>query len=143
VENLKMKKLLPFILILGFIFPIQPAYSAVSCNSIKLSIQKIEKKILAELLYFQSLPKDIDGSIIVQKFEADGQRMQAFSEKPWLYDVWKLGTNNPKCFTNTQKIALKDPSFKKPITYLRLVMGSTIGETHPIFDNKYKSIYKY
>ena len=138
-----LKRLLPFILVLGFIIPIQPANSAVSCSSIKLNIQKIEKKILAELLYFQSLPKDEAGGIYVQKFEADGQRMEAFSQKPWFYDVWKLGTNNPKCFTNTQKIALKDPNFKKAITYLRLVIGSTIGETHPIFDNKYKSIYKY
>ncbi len=137
-----MKKLLPFILILGFIVPIQPANSAVSCNSIKLSIQKIEKKILAELLYFNSLPADNDGMSTVEFLGGDAKRILAFEKKPWLYDVWKLGTNNPKCFTNTQKIALKDPTFKIPDTYLRWSWASS-SKIHPIFDNKYISIYKY
>jgi len=41
--SIKMKKLLPFILILGFIFPIHPAY-AISCPTAKKIQKEMEKK---------------------------------------------------------------------------------------------------
>ena len=141
-----MKKLLQLILILGLLLPVQFADAAVSCTSIKSKIQVIEKKILAEMKFFQSLPQDKDGQGGI--LELTDNRLSDFRKKTWLYDVWKLGTNNPKCFTNTQKIALKDTKFKDSYTYVKSNWGSILEYPYTMVDfvwfpTKYQSIYKY
>lgn len=91
-----------------------------------------------------------------EKIRGEGHRLLA--------SLWKLGTNNPKCFTNTQKIRLKDPEFKLWYLYVDPQIGSDVGlrdspsyvpnttylsdlnwlESHWVYRiNNYKSIYKY
>ncbi len=119
------------------------ANAAVSCNSVKSSILTIEKKILNEIKYFQSLPTDLDGNIIIELGSSDDARLKKFTKGTSLYGVWKLGTNNPKCFTNTQKIALKNPKFKVSESYLDWTFYPTLYELKLIFRTKYQSVYKY
>ena len=96
-----------------------------------------------ELKYFKALPADAYGTIIIQLNSEDAYRMEAFGKATWLYDVWKLGTNNPKCFTNTQKIALKDAKFKIPDSYLSWSFYDSLQNLRLSFKVKYQSIYKY
>ena len=130
------------LLVTSLVFSGSSANAAVSCNSVKASIIKIETKILREIKYFQTLPTDLDGAIFVQSGSVEYKKLIAFGETTLLYDVWRLGTNNPKCFTNTQKIALKAPSFKKPESYINWSFYSA-GDLRLFFETKYRSIYKY
>lgn len=92
----------------------------------------------------------------VGKTSADYARMEKFLASNHLSDIWKLGTNNPKCFTNTQKMRLKDPNFQKTRFYIDWQLFDTPGEAvtgmsdsewlgkHWVFDvNEFISIYKY
>ena len=81
-------------------------------------------------------------AIFVQSGSVEYKKLIAFGETTLLYDVWRLGTNNPKCFTNTQKIALKAPSFKTPESYVNWSFYSA-GDLRLFFETKYRSIYKY
>lgn len=132
--------------ILGTLLPAQSANAAISCKSIKSKIQVIEKKISAEMKFFQSLPQDKDGQGGI--LELTDNRLSDFRKMTWLSDVWKLGTNNPKCFTNTQKIALKDSKFKDSYSYVKSNWGSILEFPYTMvefvwFPSKYQSIYKY
>jgi len=144
-----MKKLLPIILILGFLFPVQPASAAVSCKSIKSKILVIEKKILAELSHFEYTAvvgvDEYDKKIV--KME-NYLRLKAFSKKTWLKNIWKLGINNSKCFTTSQKITLRDPVFKSYSSYLRwevVPIGFEDDDQSILieFPEEYQSIYQY
>ena len=144
-----MKKLLPFMLVLGFVLPIQPANAAASCNSIKSQIKLIEKKILTELKYFEY-------TAVVGSDQYDRQivkmvsylRLKSFSKKTWLNDIWKLGINNSKCFTTSQKITLRDPAFKSYSSYLQwevVPIGFEDDDQCILieFPEEYQSIYQY
>ena len=144
-----MKKLLPFILILGLVLPIQPASAAVSCKSIKSKILVIEKKVLAELSYFEYTAvvgvDEYDKKIVKMD---NYLRLKAFSKKTWLNDIWKLGINNSKCFTTSQKITLRDPAFKSYSSYLQwevVPIGFEDDDQSILieFPEEYQSIYQY
>lgn len=130
----------------------------------------IETKISAGLKEMKSRPsftylwfETVYTNYYIQRGSAEEARDEKIQEEGnrLLASLWKLGTNNPKCFTNTQKIRLKDPKFK----YWRYshYVGSDINwrgpsyvpnttylsdlnwlEGHWVYrlDN-YKSIYKY
>ena len=140
----RMKRIIiAVLLVTSLVLAGSSASAAVSCNSVKTSILKIEKKILNEIKYFKSLPADLDGNIIIELGSADNARLEKFTKGTWVYDVWKSGTNNPKCFTNTQRIALRNPKFKIPESYLDWTFYPTLYELKLIFREKYQSVYKY
>jgi hypothetical protein len=164
-----MKKLVLTALLLGLICPIQPANAATTCNAVKTKVLASEQKILKELNWLKSRPSFIytmygKNEIVlaqwkynyVGKTSADYARMEKFLASNHLSDIWKLGTNNPKCFTNTQKMRLKDPNFQKTRFLIDWQLFDTPGEAttgmsdsewldkHWAFDvNEFKSIYKY
>ena len=144
-----MKKVLPVLLVLGFVLPIQPANAAVSCKSIKSKILVIEKKVLAELRYFEYTAvvgvDEYDKKIVKMD---NYLRLKAFSKKTWLNDIWKLGINNSKCFTTSQKITLRDPAFKSYSSYLQwevVPIGFEEDDQCILieFPEAYRSIYEY
>ena len=144
-----MKKVLPVLLVLGFVLPIQPANAAVSCKSIKSKILVIEKKVLAELSYFEYTAvvgvDEYDKKIVKMD---NYLRLKAFSKKTWLNDIWKLGINNSKCFTTSQKITLRDPGFKSYSSYLQwevVPIGFEDDDQCILieFPEEYQSIYQY
>jgi hypothetical protein len=163
------KKLLPFLLVLGFLIPIQPASASTACKAVKTKVLASEKKILKELSWLKSRPFFVytmygRNEIVlaewnynyVGKTSADYARMEKFLASNHLSDIWKLGTNNPKCFTNTQKIRLKEPNFQKTRYLIDWQLFDTPGEAttgmtdaewldkHWVFKvNDFKSIYKY
>jgi len=141
--------MLPIILAIGVLFPVQTASAAVSCSSIKSQIRQIEKKILAELRYFEF-------TAVVGVDEYDKKiakidnylRLKEFSKKTWLNDIWKKGINNSKCFTSSQKITLRDPAFKSYKTYLQwevVPIGFEDDDQCILleFPEAYRSIYEY
>jgi len=164
-----VKKLLPIILIFGLLFPASPASAATSCKTVKTKVLASEQKILNELNWLKSRPFFIytmygKNQIVlaqwnynyVAKNSADYARLEKFRGSNHLSDIWKLGTNNPKCFTNTQKMRLKDPNFQKTRLYIDWQLFDTPGEaTTGMSDsewldknsaflvNEFKSIYKY
>ena len=141
--------MLPFIFAIGLVFPVQPADAAVSCSSIKSQIRQIEKKILAELRYFEYTAvvgvDEYDKKIV----KIDNYlRLKEFSKKTWLNDIWKKGINNSKCFTSSQKITLRDPAFKSYKTYVQwevVPIGFEDDDQCILleFPEAYRSIYEY
>jgi hypothetical protein len=164
-----MKKLLLTALLLGLVFPIQPANAATSCKTVKTKVLGWEKKITNELKWMNSRPFFVykmygKNDIVlaewkykyVGKTSADYARIEKFRASSYLADIWKLGTNNPKCFTNTQKMRLKQPDFQKTYYYIDWKLFDTPGQEitgmsdsewlnlHWVYDTKeYVSIYKY
>ena len=59
--------------------------------------------------------------------------------------IWKSVTNNPKCFTNTQRLASKKGIFE-PRRYVKIIswgIGGTISSSTWEVLNQYLSIYSY
>ena len=164
-----MKKLLPLVLILGLLSPIQPANAATSCKTVKTKVLGWEKKITNELKWMNSRPFFVykmygNNDIVlaewkykyVRKNSPDDQRINTFRYSNYLPDIWKIGTNNPKCFTNTQKMRLKEPNFKETWRYVDEKLFDTPGQAitgmsdsewlnlYRVYDtDDYISIYKY
>ena len=147
-----MKKLLVFALFAGFVLPIQSASAVVSCQVVKSTILKYEKTFQKRLLEIQYIVSK-DDELAVKKSSYDIKKLEVIyapeliaAQKFWsqtkeLTEIWKLGTNNPKCFTNTQKMQLKWKNFKNPKMYL--TMTEVYGEMIYFNSHSYDSIYKY
>ena len=95
-----MRKLLPLILILGFIVPIQPAnaiFGLSKCEKVKKGITATETKLNNNISYLNAnIGKPIGGFALTHdKIDANIQ------------SIWKTGFNNPTCFTNSQKLQIK------------------------------------
>ena len=147
-----MKKLLVFALFLGFVLPIQSASAVVSCQVVKSTILKYEKTFQKRLLEIQYIVSE-DDELAVKKMTIDNRTatvtwapelkaaQKFWSQTKELTEIWKLGTNNPKCFTNTQKMQLKWKNFKNPEMYLS--MTEVYGEMIYFNSHSYDSIYKY
>jgi len=166
-----MKKILPIILVLivALLLPVQPANAATSCKTVKAKVLAWEKNITNEIKWMNSRPFFIytmygrDNIILAEwkykyvgRTSADYARIEKFRGSSYLADIWKLGINNPKCFTNTQKMRLKEPNFKQTWRYIDWKLFDTPGQAitgmsdsewlnlHWVYDtNEYESIYKY
>lgn len=164
-----MKKFLLVALLLGVLFPIQPANAATSCKTVKTKVLALEKKISTEITWMNSRPffiKTMYGrnDIVLAKWKykyvgrtsSDYARIEKFEYSSLLTDIWKLGTNNPKCFTNTQKLKLIEPNFQKIRYYIDWKLFDTPGQAitgmsdsewldlHWVYDTEnYVSIYKF
>jgi len=96
--------LLPFILILGFIIPIQPAnaiFGLSKCEKVKKEIQKNENQINSDVYYW----KLYLGKIIPLSLES---KLKKDLASPLLNDIWRTGFNNPNCFTRSQNLQIKE-----------------------------------
>jgi hypothetical protein len=167
-----MKNLVLLALLIGFILPHQPANAATSCKTVKSKVLAIEKKISAGLNEMKSRPSftyiwfdSVYTNYFIQRGSAEDARNEKIRTEGFklLESLWKLGTNNPKCFTNTQKIRLKDPRFKMWLDYYspqfsdvalrnspQYIPNTTYQsdyewlERHWVYQiSNYKSIYRY
>lgn len=164
-----MKKLILILLFLGLLAPIHPANAATSCKTVKTKVLALEKKITNEIKWMNSRPFFIytmygNNDIVlaqwkykyVRKNSPDDQRINNFEYSKFLPDIWKLGINNPKCFTNTQKMRFNEPDFKKTYLYVDEKLFDTPGQAitgmsdsewlslYRVYDtDEYKSIYKF
>ena len=114
-----MKKLLPLILILGFMFPIQPAnaiFGLSKCEKVKKEMMALEKPLIG-------LREKILGNIYKQNLHGKREELWVPLEKDKviarkvmrsdpLPKIWKLATNNAKCFTVTQNMQIKQGDYK-------------------------------
>ena len=80
--------------------PAQAVFGLGTCEKIKKEITTLEKKVNAEILYWNSHT----GEIMDQEMLS---RREAFESKRFPYQIWKTAYNNPKCFTRTQNIEIK------------------------------------
>jgi len=119
---------------------------------VKSTILKYEKTFQKRLLEIQYIVSE-DDELAVKKMTIDNRTatvtwapelkaaQKFWSQTKELTEIWKLGTNNPKCFTNTQKMQLKWKNFKNPEMYLS--MTEVYGEMIYFNSHSYDSIYKY
>ena len=124
----------------------EASQATTSCASIKKQVLSIEKQVNAKIISlsrYQGLLKwnEPKGNRAYQEYQGLESNLKS---------IWKLGTNNPGCFTNTQKMLIRDKPFNsefvygflRPATYISLnpvrSTDFTVG-----FSQNYKSIYSY
>lgn len=117
---------------------VNPSYAVFGlsqCEKVKKQVVQIEKRITVNLraqsIGFKKLiPIDSGkGNSIYNAHLKTGELLQS---------VWKLGTNNPKCFSNTQKILIKDKEYWWPNTWITVLPQQGSWMTYEV--NKYTSI---
>lgn len=90
-----------------FTFPVSPSAIAVfglgTCEKVKKQMNSVENSIKKDL----NASKPFAGKQYSGKDGGSAYVWRAQQKiQTNLDQVWKLGTNNPKCFTNTQQLAL-------------------------------------
>jgi hypothetical protein len=135
-----------FFVILLLIGSTETSQAGTSCASIKKQVLSIEKQVngkIISLSKYQGLLKwnEPKGNRAYQEYQGLESNLKS---------IWKLGTNNPGCFTNTQKMLIRDKPFNsefvygflRPATYIFLNPVSSTDFTVG-FSQNYKSIYLY
>jgi|GEM_PF-3299056 len=131
-----MRKLLPLLLILGLITPIQTAnaiFGLSKCEKVKKEMLNLESNLVGlrkrglGTIYKQVVfGKKNDVWVPDAKTLSEAQKLIAIDPLP---KIWKLGFNNPKCFTNTQKLhidQINKMSIKDHIEITRIKIYSQI-----------------
>lgn len=108
------------IIILGTLYPSYPATAFLGlskCERIAKEVKNIELRIQSDLSIQRSGFRRlvIISSPLGRKVESAHSRMQES-----LNSIWKIGTNNPNCFTNTQKILIRDKEYWWANTWIAL-----------------------
>jgi hypothetical protein len=124
----------------------ETSQAGTSCASIKKQVLSIEMQVNAKIISlskYKGLLKwnEPKGSRAYQEYQGLETNLKS---------IWKLGTNNPGCFTNTQKMLIRDKPFNsefvygflRPATYIFLNPVRSTDFTVD-FSQNYKSIYLY
>jgi len=144
------------------------------CEKVKKEVNSIEKKyfnnfkkVLGE--YYKNPSMFSSGSEIFILLDESIPVIDRIKSENHIFKIWKIGTNNPKCFTNTQELRIKEmktESASNYITYTRqtkynnaqdcknLFQSLTINKEKEkqcnlglvnvlIYNQEYKSIYTY
>jgi len=93
------------------------------CEKIKKEVGTIEKK------YFDSFNKirgnNYNNNITVESdteifilLDSSIPIIDSINQENHIFKIWKIGTNNPKCFTNTQKLQIKKMSTETARDYV-------------------------
>jgi hypothetical protein len=108
-----MKRLLSIttVLVVGLsVFPISQSsaiFGLSTCEKVKKEVTNIEKNINSKLYYLSGF----EGKVL------RGKSLSVYNSvinSNFMNELWKIGYNNPKCFTNTQKLIIKQlPSTSK------------------------------
>lgn len=88
-------------LILGtFMFPTNTASALSKCEKVKNDVLNVEKAINSSINNFKPFSNRKVPKSVVDSY-------QTFVRLDYAKQVWKIGTNNPICFSNTQKKYIK------------------------------------
>lgn len=130
-----MRKLLPPLLILGLLIPIQPAsaiFGLSKCEKVKKEMLKIESDLVGlrqrGVGTINYKPEVLGDDIWVPDVKTLSITQKVISNDP-LPKIWKLGTNNPKCYTNTQKLRIKQINNLSIRDYVVFTYESTIKQS--------------
>ena len=99
-------RVLAAILIFTGTISFMPPASAASCGSVKKQILNFEENIRVNL---RSIRKYDNVFNVVPSSQATKILSIHKKLESNLQNVWKLGFNNPKCLSNTQKLTLEQP----------------------------------
>jgi hypothetical protein len=89
------------VLICGLVFlPTNAAFGISECARVKKDVLRIEKSITASLSNFKPFSSKKVSKSIVESYKN-------FVRIDYVNRLWKIGTNNPQCFSNTQNKYIK------------------------------------
>ncbi len=106
------------------------------CEKVKKEIIAKEKNISRNIGYLQT---KLDSTVLISSKE--GARIFESNQavRNDVYKVWKIATNNPKCFTNTQRIAVADKSQWLQKSYIQI--SPLAGKWIIYEENSFLSLY--
>lgn len=114
----------------------QALFGFSKCEKIKKEIVIKEKNISNYIAYLRT---NVGSHIVI--YSKKGIRIfeASQSERKEIYEVWKIATNNPKCFTNTQQMAISDESKWLKKSYV--VITPLVGKWVIYEENSFLSLY--
>ena len=148
MRQLSMKRIVLLIcLVLGLAIPTgapaQAVFGLGKCEKVKSEVLNLEKQIMniAEkgkgYNYEQIVFKQ--KSTIWEPTKATVSMVKKLINNDPVPKIWKLGTNNPKCFTNTQKMQIKNMQGFNYQNYLTYPSGQfkyvNTGECKTLMEN--------
>jgi hypothetical protein len=119
------------------IIPANAIFGLSKCEKIRKEIVSLELGLQKNLNILKS---GMSNTVLIQS--KTGERIYKAHTKAQssLDSIWKLGTNNPQCFTNTQKILIKNQEYWFANTWINL---SPSGGKWLIYEvNKYLGIFQ-
>ena len=124
----------------------ETSHASTSCGSVKKQVLIIEKRVKTQIFslskYGGVMSRDkVIGRKAYEEYVKLGLTLKS---------IWKLGTNNPNCFTNTQGMLIREKPFNpdflygffSPLTYISY-LPLQIPQFSMYFSENYNSIYSY
>lgn len=99
----RLMAVIPMILMLSVLYPTPSSalFGLSKCEKVKKNIVNLEEKINVFARSVAKHPK----KELPERVYLD---IRAFNDQNYLSEIWKLAYNNPSCFTNTQKLRIKE-----------------------------------
>lgn len=117
-----------------FLLPTNVAFGLSKCEQVKKNVLSIEKSFNASINNFKIFSgKKVSGSIV--------ESYQNFIRIDYAKRLWKIGTNNPECFSNTQKIYIKKLGKYNYSELINLQQTKYSKKTKVCIDDVYKALY--
>ncbi len=134
-----MKRFTIYVLLISlisvtFLIPTNVAFGLSKCEQVKKNVLSIEKSINASVNNFKIFSSKKVSRSIVESY-------QDFIRIDYVKRLWKIGTNNPECFSNTQKIYLEKLDKYNYSALINLQQTKYSKNSKVCTDNVYKALY--
>lgn len=134
------KKLTSALIVIGLLAsPLAPAnaiFGLSKCEKVKKEMKTIENALFTDYKRIRAYPVKDSEDYVLELTPQSLKLIEKIKNNDPIPKVWKLGLNNPKCFTNTQNIQIKTLQNKSIKDYFDWTVASVFSSSA-----KCKSLY--
>ena len=99
------------------------------CEKVHKEVKTIESKFLSDYRNIRANPVDDDGTSVLALTPASIVLIAKIRTNDPIPKIWKIGFNNPKCFTNTQNLQIKSMKNKTISNYFDYTPWNTYSSS--------------
>jgi hypothetical protein len=99
------------------------------CEKVHKEVKTIEKKFLSDYRGIRANAVDDDGTSVLALTPASILLIATIRTNDPIPKIWKIGFNNPKCFTNTQNLQIKSMKNKTISNYFDYTPWNTYSSS--------------
>jgi hypothetical protein len=118
---------------IGLLASSMPPASAVlglsKCEKVHKEVKAIEKKFLSDYRSIRANAVDDEGTSVLALTSESIVLIATIRTNDPIPKIWKIGFNNPKCFTNTQNLQIKSMKDKTISNYFDYTSWNTYSSS--------------
>ena len=116
--------------------PASAVFGLSKCEKVHKEVKAIEKKFLSDYRSIRANAVDDDGTSVLALTSESIITIATIRTNDPIPKIWKIGFNNPKCFTNTQNLQIKSMKNKTISNYFDYTPWNTYSSS-----TKCKNLY--